>query len=57
MSAKLEQERSPWHCPELHQMIVSAALDGAHATAGFQDGILSSVRLTAATKNPHLPSA
>ena len=44
VSAKLGQERHPWHCPELHQMIVSAALDGAHAMAAFQDGFMSSVR-------------
>jgi len=47
--AKLGQERTPWHCPELHQMIVSAALDGARAMAAFQDGFLSSVGSNAAS--------
>lgn len=51
VSAKLEQERKPWHCPELHQMIVSAALDGAHAMAAFQDSSMSSVRPSTA-KDP-----
>ena len=45
VSAKLNQERAPWLCPELHQRIVSAALDGARAMAAFQDGLLSSVGL------------
>ena len=45
VSAKLNQERAPWHCPELHQRILSAALDGARAMAAFQDGFLSSVSL------------
>ena len=43
VTAKLGQEREPWHCPELHEMIVGAALDGAHAMAAFQDGFMSSV--------------
>lgn len=42
--AKLGQVRAPWACPQLHDMIVSAALDGARAMAAFQDGFLSSVR-------------
>lgn len=45
VSAKLNQERAPWHCPELHQRIVSAAQDGAQAMTAFQDGLLSSVGL------------
>ncbi len=49
VTAKLGQERTPWHCPELHQMIVSAALDGARAMAAFQDGFLSSVGFNAAS--------
>ena len=50
VSAKLAQDRAPWHCPELHQMIVSAALDGARAMAAFQDGFMSSVRAIPATE-------
>ena len=37
-------------------MIVSAALDGAHAMAAFQDGFLSSVRPTTATETIFIPS-
>ena len=58
MSAKLNQERAPWLCPDLHWRIVSAALDGARAMAAYQDGFLSSVRSCSHTivPYPYLPS-
>ena len=48
LEAKLGQARDPWPCPELHQKITNAALDGARAMAAYQDGFLSSVGLSAA---------
>ncbi|KAK9905798.1 hypothetical protein WJX75_006443 [Coccomyxa subellipsoidea] len=44
VSAKLHQERAPWHNDRLHRKIVDAALSGARAMAAFQDVPLLTVR-------------
>jgi hypothetical protein len=44
MVDKLNQERSPWHCPELYQKVIDAAVSGAHAMAAHRNGSLTTVR-------------
>lgn len=43
IEAKLTQARQPWHCPELYDMAVKAALDGARALAAHDNGALTTV--------------
>lgn len=40
---KLGQTRTPWHCPELYQKIVDAALSGARAMGAHGNGALTTV--------------
>ncbi len=44
IASKLGQSRNPWHCPELYQKLVDAALSGAHAMAAYGNGSLITVR-------------
>ncbi|CAL8472050.1 g11592 [Coccomyxa elongata] len=43
IASKLGQSREPWHCPELYQKLVDAALSGAHAMAAYGNGSLTTV--------------
>ncbi len=49
---KLEQLRTPWYHPDLHQKIVDAALSGAQAMAQHKHGSLATVSGREDAKTP-----